>query len=222
MSIKNELKSFLNNNNPFSKAHKNSMRKALTNTEPTFLCPNCIGGVLFHDLGIQFRSPTVNLMMLQRDFAKFVLNYDYYISLDPVFFKHDEYTCPCAHFDDITVHFTHYKDGSEALNAWRRRSERMNRDNLFVFLEERDGLTKEDMLSLKDIKAKGLVIFTAESYPDIPYTVQIPKYKNDGEVGNILRKSFFDEHREYEEYFDFVKWFNCSDGNFDAAPYIKR
>lgn len=28
-------------------------------TEASFLCPNCIGGILFHDLGMRFYSPTL-------------------------------------------------------------------------------------------------------------------------------------------------------------------
>lgn len=72
---------------------------------PTLLCPNCIGGILFHDLGLKFQSPTVNIMMTQTDFVRFVLNLDYYLSQELSFFKKTGYNCPCAHLADITVHF---------------------------------------------------------------------------------------------------------------------
>lgn len=222
MNTVQKIKSFLKNQNPLYKKRCKDMSRALKNKTPSFLCPNCIGGILFHDLGIQFRSPTVNLMMLQRDFLKFVLNINNYLSCTPLFFKHSEYTCPCARFDDIVIHFTHYHDEKDALKSWERRTERIDFDNLFIFLEERDGLTYEDILSLKNVKAKGLVVFTAHDYPDIPYTVYIPKYRECGEVGNILRKSLIDGHREYEEYFDFVKWFNEAYGDFDVSHYVKK
>ena len=67
-------------------------------------------------------------------------------------------------------------------------------------------------LALQGIQARGLVVFTANSYPDIPYALQIPKYASEGEVGNILTRSYLDGSREYEKYFDFVKWFNEADG----------
>lgn len=198
------------------------MRNKLTNKTPTFFCPNCIGGLLFHDLGLQFRSPTVNLMMYQTDFLKFVLHMDDYLSRELYFFEHPEYKFPCAHLGDITVHFTHYQSEKAAAHAWYERSKRIDINNMFVFLEERDGLTKENIVQRGNIHARGLVVFTAHAYPDIPYVLQIPKYEGDGEIGNILRKSYLDGHYEYEKYFDFVKWFNEADGNFDIRPFLKR
>ena len=221
MGTKEVVKHLLSEKNPIASRRRKKMRDALINTAPTFLCPNCIGGILFHDLGLQFRSPTVNLMMFQTDFAKFILNMDYYLSQKLDFFNHPEYDFPCAYLGDITLHFTHYHSEEEATQKWAERSTRIDRNNLFVFLEERDGLTREDILRLGGIHARGLVVFTANAYPDIPYALQLPKYASDGEVGNILAKSYWDDSREYEKYFDFVKWFNEADGDFDISPFIK-
>lgn len=221
MRAKETMKHLLSDKNPAAIRRRKNMRAALTNTTPTFLCPNCIGGILFHDLGLQFQSPTVNLMMFQTDFAKFVLNLDHYLAQELAFFQHPDYSFPCARLGDITIHFTHYHTEEEAAQKWAERSARIDRDNLFVFLEERDGLTREDMLQLGRIHARGLVIFTANAYPDIPYALQIPKYASDGEVGNVLAKSYLDDSREYEKYFDFVKWFNEGNGAFDCSPFVK-
>lgn len=221
MRAKETMKHLLSDKNPAAIRRRKNMRAALTNTTPTFLCPNCIGGILFHDLGLQFQSPTVNLMMFQTDFAKFVLNLDHYLAQELAFFQYPDYSFPCARLGDITIHFTHYHTEEEAAQKWAERSARIDRDNLFVFLEERDGLTREDMLQLGRIHARGLVIFTANAYPDIPYALQIPKYASDGEVGNVLAKSYLDDSREYEKYFDFVKWFNEGNGAFDCSPFVK-
>ena len=221
MDAKEVVKHLLSEKNPIACRRRKIMREALTNTTPTFLCPNCIGGILFHDLGIQFRSPTVNLMILQTDFVKFVLDMDDYLAQKLSFFKHPEYDFPCAQLRDITLHFTHYHTEEEAAQKWAERSARIDRDNLFVFLEERDGLTREDILRLGSIHARGLVVFTANAYPDIPYALQIPKYAADGEVGNILAKSYWDDSHEYEKYFDFVKWFNEANGEYDISPFVK-
>lgn len=122
---------------------------------------------------------------------------------------------------DIALHFTHYHTEEEAAQKWAERSTRIDRDNLFVFLDERDGLTREEMLLLGSIHARGLVVFTASAYPDIPYTLQIPKYASDGEVGDILAKSYWDDSREYERYFDFVKWFNEANGDSNISQFVK-
>ena len=94
MRAKETVKHLLSEKNPVAIHRRKKMREALTNTAPTFLCPNCIGGILFHDLGLQFRSPTVNLMMFQTDFAKFVLNMDDYLAQELSFFKHPEHDFP--------------------------------------------------------------------------------------------------------------------------------
>ena len=52
--------------------------------------------------------------------------------------------------------------------------------------------------------------------------VDIPKYAKDGEVGNILKKNYLTGQREYELYFDFIKWFNEADGgDYCVEPYSK-
>ena len=109
-----------------------------------------------------------------------------------------------------------------ALAKWEERAKRIDKDNLFVFIEERDGLTKEDILSLSNLSVRGVVAFTANHYPDIPYAVHIKKYEKDGEVGNILAQSYFNGSREYEAYFDFVQWFNEANGvPYDIGPFVK-
>lgn len=216
----------ISNINPLAKARRNKMRRRLVNKDVTFLCPNCIGGILFHDLGLKFLSPTVNLMMLQNEFIEFVLHLDEYLDGEFEFYKHEEYDCPCAYLKakglkDLTVHFTHYADKEIAEKKWKERAKRINKDNIFVYLSERDGVTKEQIDSLKNLNVRGLVVFTANDYPDIPYTVKISKYSGDTVVGNVLRKSYVDDSREYEKYFDFVKWFNEADGNnYDVSDFV--
>ena len=223
MDIKAKLKYMIRNYNPIASANLRRMRREIRNTTVSLLCPNCMGGLLLHDLGMQFRSPTVNLMMEQRDFVKFVLHMEQYLEQDFAFFKHPALTCPCAKLGDITVHFTHYQDPEQAARKWHERAKRLDRDNTFVVLAECDGLTKEDILSLKDLPVRGLLVFTSKDYPDIPYALRCPIIKKDGEVGNLLTISPWDGLRGYERYFDFVKWFNEAnrENGFDITPYKK-
>lgn len=46
----------------------NKNKKRLTNYYPTLVCSNCLGGFLYHWLGLQFRSPFINLYMTPEDF----------------------------------------------------------------------------------------------------------------------------------------------------------
>jgi len=156
-------------------------------------------------------------MMFQTDFVKFVLNLDHYLNSQFQFFKSDEYDFPCAKLDDITIHFTHYKSETEALEAWNRRKERIDKTNMFVVCSERDGITKADIVRLgSELRVRGLLVFTENSYPDIPYALQI----TDGNVSSILeRTSMLTGEEKFEKIFDFVEWFNHSNGgNYDISP----
>lgn len=222
MNLKKVFQNTLSEKNPLAVSRRKKMRRQLKNYTPTLLCPNCIGGILFHDLGLKFQSPTVNLMLFQQDCAKFVMNMDYYLAQDFVFYDDPEYDCLCAHLGDITVHFTHYKTQEEAVQKWKERSQRIDPENTFVFLMERDQLTYKQMKQLGNLNVRGLVIFTAHEYPDLPYCLYVPEYAAEGEVGNILEKSYLDDSRKYEKIFDFVKWFNEADGNgYDISAYAK-
>lgn len=222
MTAKDRLIKCFEKVNPLAAARRKKMRACLKNSNISFLAPNCIGGILFHDLNLKFMSPTVNLMMTQPDFVKLVLDIEYYKEKDLVFFKHPEYTGPCARLGDITVHFTHYATAEEAEKKWHERFDRLNKDNIFIFLEERDGLTKDEMLAIGELNVKGIVVFTANEYPDIPYALYLPKYHDDGEVGNILSRKYLDDSKEYEQYFDFVKWFNEANGkDYEIKPFVK-
>lgn len=212
IGMKRKLQKAISKINIFAHLRKKKMRNAIKNMSPSFLCPNCIGGILFHDLGLKFMSPTVNLMMLQEEFAKFILNFDHYKNTPLKFYKDEQYSFPCAVLDDIHIYFTHYHSEEEAREKWEKRMERVDMNNLFVFLEERDHLSYEQIKKLGEINAKGLVIFTAHDYPEFPYCLFLKKYEKNGEVGNILIKSWINESREYEKYFDFVKWFNEAEG----------
>lgn len=222
MQIKELLKNLISKTNPLAYMRRKKMRSSLINTQPSFLCPNCIGGILFHDLGLQFRSPTINTMMEQQDFAKFVSHLDHYLQQELIFFQKDGFDCPCAHLDDIDIHFTHYQTPEEAAEKWNARKERIDFKNLFIFLSERDQLTPEDIRNLANIQCRGLVVFTANSYPDIPYTLHVPALTEGNVVGNVLQKSWKDESRAYEHYFDFIKWFNEANGSpYSIAPFAK-
>ena len=215
--------------NPLKRHREIVLRQSIKNIDVSFLVPNCIGGIIFHDMGLRFLSPTVNLMMTQTDFFEFVMYLDDYLGGNFVFIHDNDSECPCAELYPlngrkyITVNFTHYRSEKEAIEKWNSRKKRINKNNLFVFLEERDGLTEKEIIKLAELSVKGIVVFTCNEYKDIPYTVYLPKYHNNGEVGNILKQNHFTGKREYEKYFDFVKWFNEADGYpYNVQEFVRN
>lgn len=83
-------------------------------------------------------------------------------------------------------------------------------------------MTREQSADLANKKGlKGIVAFTNKLYEDIPYCVYLKKYTNQAEVGGINKRAWLDAHREYEEYFDFVRWLNESNVvNYNVSRFI--
>lgn len=186
---------------------KKNLKKKIKNTTFSLLSSNCIGGIIYHDLGLEFLSPTINTMIKSRDFIKFVINLEEYLTYDLKFIKTKK-NFPVAILKDITIYFTHYESEQEALFKWNERKKRIQWDNLYIITNDRDGVTKEDVLSLSKIKCKGKIVFTSKKYDDIPYAVQIKKFAKENQVGNILKKSILSGKREFEKNFDYIYWLN--------------
>lgn len=220
MSVKKKFKDFMYNN-PFAKHRRKKMRARLKNRNMSFFVPSCIGGELFHDLGLQFRSPTINTMIYQTHFVRFITHYDEYMQKPFVFYTDPENPkVPCAHLGDVDIHFTHYKTPEEAERKWKERAARVDWDNAFVFCSDRDGITDDEIRSLKKLNVRGVVVFSARRIADAPYVLYIPDYKKYGETTDLQKVNHPFENRNYEKYFDWVKWFNEANGApYDIKPY---
>lgn len=55
------------------------MRRRLKNRNFTLLSNNCNGGFVYHDLGIRFNSPTINLFFYSNHFFDFLEHLDDYL-----------------------------------------------------------------------------------------------------------------------------------------------
>ncbi len=164
-----------------------------------------MGGVIYHRLNKKFLSPTINLWMHQPDFLKFVMNLDKYISEELEFVK-TEYEYPVGKLGDVRIYFNHSKSEAEARESWNRRKERIQYDNLYIIMYERDGITKDDILRLNQVICKNKIVFSEKEYKDIDYVMTIkPTSKLFGE--QYLDKDWLGM-RSFEKHFDFVNWLN--------------
>lgn len=187
--------------------YEKRLRERNKNKDFSIICPNCIGGLIYHRLGLEFLSPTINLWMYQYDYLKFVLDLKKYISLELEFIE-SNYKYPVAKLGDITIYFNHYKTNEEAKNKWDSRKKRINYDNLFLIMYDKDGLTKEDIKKLGSIKCRGKIIISNKKYSDIDYVIKIPANMNNVETRYRLNVNKLTGKRKFEEKFDFVKWLN--------------
>ncbi|MFR3559785.1 MAG: DUF1919 domain-containing protein [Paraclostridium sordellii] len=182
-------------------------RKKLKNKNFTIISQNCIGGTIYHDLGHKFMSPTINLFFDSKDFIKFVSNIKYYIGLDLEFIESDK-TYPVAKLDDITINFVHYENRIHAHKKWNERKQRINYENIFIIMTDRDGCNYETLKSFDNLEYENKVIFTHKEWPDIKSNKYIPGYENLGMVSSLVKFTGYTGLREYMKNFDYISWIN--------------
>lgn len=189
------------------KNYQRKLRKRIKNKDFSIICSNCIGGIIYNRLGLKFLSPTINLWMYQYDYLKFVLDLKKYISLDLEFIE-SEYNHPVARLGDITIYFNHYKTNEEAKNSWDIRKKRINYDNLFLIMYDKDGLTEEDLKKIKTIKCRGKIVISNKKYSSMDYVIRIPVNMDNIETRYRLNINKWTGKRKFEEKFNYVKWLN--------------
>lgn len=201
--IKNKLISILEKH--FNLYYEKCLQRRLKNDDFSIICSNCIGGIISNRLNKQFLSPTVNMWIRQDDFLKFVCNLKEYISKEIVFIE-STYEYPVGKLDDITLYFNHSLNAKEAKKDWDRRKNRINYDNLFIIMYDRDGITKTDIRKLESVACKNKIVLSDKEYGNLDYVLAIKK------SGRPYGEQYLDKdwlgRRTFEKKFDFVKWLN--------------
>ncbi len=184
---------------------------------PSIITSSCIGGLISHNLGLPFCSPTVNLWMDNRDFVKFACDLKHYLSLELSFLPPEEKEqtfpegdFPIAKLDDLTVYCNHYHSDDEAKAAWNRRKERVDYENLYLICDD-NRLSDEEITALQQIPCKRMVLFTAKPRPQIPNSFWMKKYEKLGYLENYNVRGL-NGFREFERVFNYARWLNGEGG----------
>lgn len=204
----------------FDFIYQRKLSKRLKTREFSIICSNCIAGHMYHRLGVQFQSPTINQFMNDRDFFKFITNLEYYLGLELKENGNDG-SVPLGMLGDIPIRFVHYKSADEAIQAWNRRKARINFDRLyFILFDTIDGeISRDDILRFGEIPCANRIVLSKNEYPDIDYVRTIPMRPGDSNK-HYMSKNIIGKRR-YEEW-DYVKWINDGiDGNTTISPKTK-
>ena len=190
---------------------KNRARLTEKAKTATILSMNCTGGIISHDLGLQFLSPTVNLFMRADAFIKFCENLEYYLSIDefkPCTDKNiiGERTYPIGYLDDLLVFFVHYNSLEQAQQKWNERKKRVNFDNIVILNADREGCTDEIKDRFEKLPYRK-VLFTHlpdETHKSCYY---ISGYEDEPCVGIVTAPRGIKGYRPVDE-FDYVGLLN--------------
>lgn len=194
---------------------RNRKRKnSLMNKNFTILSSECAGGVIYHDLGLRFDSPTINLWFKPNDYLLFLNDLDYYLTTNKlVEDPNNNLAYPVGILGEgdkkIKLFFQHYKNFKMAKEKWNTRRKRVHLDNLFIIMTDRDGATKETLTKFDSLKFKNKVIFTGKKYPEIKSSYYISDCLEDNHLGDIFHRSLFAGKSKLDT-FDFVSFLNNS------------
>lgn len=182
-------------------------RKKLHNKDFTIISSNCAGGILYHWLGLRFNSPFINLWLKNDDYIKVLENMDAFLSTPIVEYNTTEVDYPVGiGWDGIKIYFMHYKTYDEAINKWRARVKRINKDNMCVLLTNWGG-KKEILDRFERLPYKNKLVFVNRRFSEYKSSVYLRGFEKCNGVWliwktkNILGKRYIDE-------FDYVQYFN--------------
>ena len=186
-------------------------RGRLKNTQFSLLCNNCNGALLLHDLGLQFRTPTVNLWLEPGQYVAFLAHLSHYLSCNLEFSDslEQQYGYPVGVLDGkINLYFTHYLTRQEARAKWQERAKRVDMDNLFIWFCDRDGCTYEDIRAFDALPYENKVIFTHKPYPEFKSAFYIKGFEEEDSVGLMFTFESIESEKKYYDQFPYIDWFN--------------
>jgi uncharacterized protein (DUF1919 family) len=185
-------------------------KSQLVNKDFSIISNSCFAFDIYGYLDMEPKTPTSQMIIYPLHFIKFLKNLDYYLSLQ-LEYKHrfvvprQEYKVIGveASLGDIDVYFVHDDKFESALERWNAGVASLNRDNLFVVMEDAHfPLTRKIAEEFDALPYKNKILLTTYDYGDLK---SVCRYSNDT---NWLRLVLNINHYIRYERFDFVKWFN--------------
>lgn len=169
-----------------------NLRKKVTNKDVSIISNNCIGGILYHDLGTRFNSPTINTLIYGDEFVYFASNLKYYLSVNLTLSSNNDYPIGILKSDklnlpDIHIHFLHDKDFSIAKQNWDKRKQRVNYNNIVVIYEHFNKNDAEILNKFNNFVPYKKVAFTHKKFKNVPCTFYISKCKKEKSFGTITK-----------------------------------
>ncbi len=88
--------------------YKNRKPRRLKNTDFTIISSNCVGTIIYHDMGLPFLTPTINLTISMRDLVKMAGNLRWYMDQELVEVRTRRRMSAQVYWGRYPVNFVHY------------------------------------------------------------------------------------------------------------------
>lgn len=193
---------------------KETRKAGLTNPAPTIIANNCTAGVMYHDLDLPFRSPTINLFFSHPDYFEFLAHLEDYINAQPQETHVDGVSYPTGVLKrgerEITVHFMHYGTFEQARAKWMERAKRVDYGNLYVVFEHAVPCTDDDpyLRQFLELPFRHKVMLTdCRKLTSRPGgVVHLPVYETEMVPGKSMHHTSRITLRRYLDDFDYARF----------------
>lgn len=188
------------------------MRKRLKNHTPTIISDDCFASLAYHNLGLEFRSPTIMVGFSKEGFWDFVENLEGFLSVEPKEVRDESSTCPKGEITyegkRILLEFAHLKSFDTAKQNWERRKQRVDFSNIYI-VQTIIRATEDDIRHFDSLPYKNKMLITRENLTGSPNVVTHPILaKSNYQYGEILHyKTKLSDHRHMDE-LDYVAFLN--------------
>lgn len=205
----------------FESLRNKMLRLSIKNKNFSIISRDCLGGYIYHKLGMKFLSPTINLFMNADDFAYFCCYLEEYIKNAELVFEKignivgkDFPICLLKpnnkDLPDLEINFNHYSTFEEAKTKWLERSQRINWDNIYIINDLAHDhvecyFKKESVEIFNNAKYKKIVLCTKPLGYNNEFIIKEPKgidYPFMIRIKNKLTR------KQYFEKFNYIKWLN--------------
>jgi len=208
--FKKLAKSILNNER---EKYYLKLRKKLKNENPTIISSDCFGVLIYHNLGLRFNSPTINLTFSKEDFIIFVRDLKGFLSANIIEVIDENVDYPIGELEynnrKIKIYFMHYETFEEAKEEWNKRKERVDFSNIFIIQLISEGVTEEDIIAFDNLPYKNKLLIADRNPINSPNVVVHKIFsKNDYKVGEILKYKTRISVKRHMDDIDYVSFLN--------------
>lgn len=130
------------------------------------------------------------------------------MNIEPVEVHENGVSFPVGMIGDIKIYFMHYQTFEQARGKWMERVRRINYNNIFILMTDKDGCTYEDLCEFEQLPYDHKIVLTHKSYAELKSTYKIAGFEKDTEVGILSdwKPGFF--RRRWLDDFDYVSFLN--------------
>lgn len=166
-----------------------------------------------HNLGLQFRSPTVNLYFDRKDFILFCENLPDFLKAELTEEKDSQMDFPVGCLEcngkKIKINFLHYQSFSEAKQKWDERKERVDLSNIIIIWLIPSSITEENVNRFDQLPYKRKWLISYENPTNSKNVVVNRVFKSKNFVpGKIMHYPSIFSIKKYMDEMDYVSLIN--------------